>query len=241
LVYILGYIPAHNRVYLAERDMHIYAYALSLSVVEYQTAVLRGDMEGAAEILPTLPKEQLNKVARFLERRDLKEIRIQVTSDPDHKFDLSLQLDDPDAAVDIKALGDRALAVWRFDLAREAFERTNDLSALVLLLLSTGDREGLHRLTVAAEKKGANNLAFATFFQLGGTKAGVTVDLLVKTNRAPEAALFARMYASSLAPLVVDVWRAELRSKNKPRVAACVAHPVENAGLFREGWQEALG
>lgn len=44
-----------------------------------------------------------------------------------------------------------------------------------------------------AEKTGANNLAFATFFQLGDTKA--CVDLLVKTNRAPEAALFARTYA----------------------------------------------
>lgn len=68
-MYVLGYIPAHNRVYLADKDMNVYGYALSLSVVEYQTAVLRGDMEAAAEILPTLPKEQLNKVARFLESR----------------------------------------------------------------------------------------------------------------------------------------------------------------------------
>lgn len=88
---------------------------------------------------------------------------MQVTSDPDHKFDLSLQLDDLDAAVDIvrsipeneaqikwKALGDRALSVWRFDLAREAFERANDLSALMLLLLSTGDREGLQQLGATA-------------------------------------------------------------------------------------------
>lgn len=88
---------------------------------------------------------------------------MQVTSDPDHKFDLSLQLDDLDAAVDIvraipeneaetkwKALGDRALSVWRFDLAREAFERANDLSASMLLLLSTGDREGLQQLAATA-------------------------------------------------------------------------------------------
>ena len=88
---------------------------------------------------------------------------MQVTSDPDHKFDLSLQLDDLDAAVDIvrsipeneaetkwNALGDRALSVWRFDLAREAFERANDLSALMPLLLSTGDREGLQRLAATA-------------------------------------------------------------------------------------------
>lgn len=88
---------------------------------------------------------------------------MQVTNDPDHKFDLSLQLDDLDTAVDIvrsvpeneaetkwKALGDRALSVWRFDLAREAFERANDLSALMLLLLSTGDREGLQQLAATA-------------------------------------------------------------------------------------------
>ena len=33
-MYILGYIPAHNRVYLSDKDMNIYGYALSLSVVE---------------------------------------------------------------------------------------------------------------------------------------------------------------------------------------------------------------
>ena len=60
-------MPAHNRVYLADKDLHIYGHSLALSVVEYQTAVLRGDMDAAAEILPTLPKDQLNKVARFLE------------------------------------------------------------------------------------------------------------------------------------------------------------------------------
>jgi coatomer subunit beta' len=62
-------MPAHNRVYLADKDMVLYAYSLSLSVVEYQTAVLRADMEAAAEILQNVPADQLNKVARFLEGR----------------------------------------------------------------------------------------------------------------------------------------------------------------------------
>jgi len=68
-LYLLGYIPAHNRVYLADKDLNLYGYSLSLNVVEYQTAVLRSDMDAAEEILPTLPKDQLNKVARFLEGR----------------------------------------------------------------------------------------------------------------------------------------------------------------------------
>jgi len=42
-------------------------------------------------------------------------------------------------------------------------------------------------------EKGQNNLAFATLFQLGDTKS--CVDLLVKTQRIPEAAIFARTYA----------------------------------------------
>ncbi|KAG7447824.1 coatomer protein [Guyanagaster necrorhizus] len=250
-LYLLGYIPAHNRVYLADKDVNIYGYSLSLSVVEYQTAVLRGDMTAADEILPMLPREQLNKVARFLEGRDLKELALKVTTDPDHKFDLCLQLDDLDTAVEItrsipeleaeakwKALGDRALTVWRFDLARESFEKAGDLSALMLLLLATGDRDGLKALSSKASEKGLNNLAFATLFQLGD--ASSCVDLLMKTQRAPEAALFARTYAPSQVPKAVNAWQADLKTKNRPKIAASVAHPEENADLFEEGWEDAL-
>jgi hypothetical protein len=49
-LYLLGYIPSHNRVYLTDKDHRIFGYALSLSVVEYQTAILRGDTAEAAEI-----------------------------------------------------------------------------------------------------------------------------------------------------------------------------------------------
>lgn len=68
---LLGYIPAHNRVYVADKDMNVYGYALALNVIEYQTAVLRGDMDAAAEILPNVPKDQRNKIARFLEGRGM--------------------------------------------------------------------------------------------------------------------------------------------------------------------------
>ena len=66
-VYLLGYLPTHNRVYVADKDMGIFSYALSLSVIEYQTAVLRGDMAGADAILPNIPADQRNRIARFLE------------------------------------------------------------------------------------------------------------------------------------------------------------------------------
>ncbi|KAK7461035.1 Coatomer subunit beta' [Stygiomarasmius scandens] len=255
-LYLLGYIPSHNRIYLADKDFNIYGYALSLSVVEYQTAVLRGDMEAAAEILPTIPKEQRNRVARFLEGRDLKEMAIEITTDPDHKFDLALQLDDLDTALDIvraipdadapeaevkwKNLGDRALGAWRFDLAKECFEKAGDLSALMLLLLAMGEdgKEGLKGVAKAAEEKGQNNLAFATHFQLGDASA--CVDLLLKTQRAPEAAMFARTYAPSQVPKAVDAWQTDLQAKGRPKIAASIAHPDKNPELFEEGWEDAL-
>jgi len=66
-MYLLGYIPAHNRVYVADKDMGIFSFSLSLTLVEYQTAILRGDYDTANELLPTIPNDQRNKIARFLE------------------------------------------------------------------------------------------------------------------------------------------------------------------------------
>jgi coatomer subunit beta' len=104
---------------------------------------------------------------------DLKELALQITTDPDHKFDLALSLDDLDTALQIthtileneseikwKTLGDRALTVWRFDSAKECFEKAGDLSALMLLLMAMGDRDGLKLL---AGKAGASSL-FLFFF-----------------------------------------------------------------------------
>ncbi|KAI0690264.1 coatomer beta [Cytidiella melzeri] len=250
-LYLLGYIPAHNRVYLADKDVNIYSYSLSLSLVEYQTAVLRGDMEAANEILPNIPKEQRNKVATFLEGRDMKELALQITTDPDHKFDLSLQLDDLDAAVEIartvpeleaeikwKAIGDRALAAWRFDLARDSYEKANDLNALMLLLLAIGDSQGLAKVAAKAEEKGQNNLAFAALLQIG--KPAECVDLLIKTQRAPEAAMFARTYAPSKMPAAVTAWKLELQAKGRGKIASALADPVETPDLFAEGWKDAV-
>lgn len=66
-MYLLGYLPSHNRIYVADKDMGIYSYSLSLTVIEYQSAVLRGDLGAAQEILPSVPADQRNKIARFLE------------------------------------------------------------------------------------------------------------------------------------------------------------------------------
>jgi len=113
-----------------------------------------------------------------------------------------------------------------------------DLNALMLLLLSIGDRDGLKKLANGAVEKGQNNLAFAALFQLGDKKS--CVDLLVKTQRIPEAAIFARTYAPSLVPKVVETWREDLVSRNRPKLAARIASPSEQPNVFGEGWEDVL-
>ena len=109
------------------------------------------------------------------------------------------------------------------------------------------------------EEKGQNNLAFAILLQLGDSTA--CVDLLTKTQRAPEAALFARTYApryiflffspssaypahifihSSQASKAVQAWKSELTSKKRTKIAAIIADPSSNPELFEEGWEEVL-
>jgi len=71
-MYLLGYIPRDNRIYLSDKDLNVYSYALPLSLIEYQTAVLRNDMETANKILPNIPSEQRTRIARFLEGQSMK-------------------------------------------------------------------------------------------------------------------------------------------------------------------------
>ncbi|KAH6905713.1 WD40-repeat-containing domain protein [Coprinopsis sp. MPI-PUGE-AT-0042] len=70
---------------------------------------------------------------------------LEPAQERDYKFDLTLSLDDLDTAANIvrvvsvaeaavrwKSLGDRALGVWRFDLARESLKAAGDLGSLFL-------------------------------------------------------------------------------------------------------------
>lgn len=66
-MYLLGYLPTQNKIYLADKDVNVFSYSLSVSLIDYQTAILRGDMDSAKQILPSVPSDQRNRVARFLE------------------------------------------------------------------------------------------------------------------------------------------------------------------------------
>jgi coatomer subunit beta' len=49
-MYLLGYIPADNRLYLGDKELNVVSFSLLLSVLEYQTAVMRKDFDTADKV-----------------------------------------------------------------------------------------------------------------------------------------------------------------------------------------------
>jgi coatomer subunit beta' len=246
-MYVLGYIQRDSRIYLADKDVSVTSFALSLSVLEYQTLVLRGDMETAEELLPSIPADQLNKIARFLEGQGHKELALSIATDPEHKFDLALALGQLPIALELartadaehkwKTVGDAALTGWDVALAAECFTNAKDLGSLLLLYSSTGDRAGLKALADQAEANGAHNVAFSCLWQLGDVES--CINLLTKTGRAAEAVLFSQTYKPSATTKTVKLWKESLEKEKKTKVARMIGVPGEDEELFPE-WDEYL-
>jgi coatomer subunit beta' len=98
-MYILGYLAREGRVFLVDKAGSVVSYGLCLAVLEYQTVVVRRDFGAANRILPEVPREHLNSIAKFLESQGFKEQALVVADDPDIKFDLALQLGKLDMAL----------------------------------------------------------------------------------------------------------------------------------------------
>ena len=246
-MYILGYLQRDSRVYLTDKDLAVTSFALSLPVLEYQTLVLREDMETAAELLPSIPQDQLNKIARFLEGQGHKELALEVATDSEHKFDLALSLNQLEIAVELareadsdhkwKTLGDAGLAAWDVPLATECFVNAKDLGSLLLVYTSTSDRAGLAKLAEQASEAGSHNVAFSCRWSLGDVPG--CIDILVKTGRLAEAVLFSQTYQPSLTTGLVTQWKESLEKSKKGRVAKALGMPGEDEELFPE-WEDWL-
>lgn len=241
--YLLGYVSSQNRIYVIDKDLEIRSYALAKSLIDYQSAILSNDYELAESILPTIPIDQKNKVARFLESQNLKDLAMNVATDNDQKFELAVELGKLDEANQLaketpkvdsqnkwRLLGDKALENWDIKLASECFKKAQDLPALLLIYTSSNDREGLIELSKSATEKGEHNVAFAALLQLGNPEE--CIDCLMRTERFSEAALFASTYSKSRLQECTMAWKNSLFSEKKDKIAKSIAEPKDNPELF---------
>lgn len=234
-MYVLGYVANSGAVFVADKDLTVMPYKLSLDVITYQTLVLRGDLEGANEILPKIPESELTKLARFLEAQGYVELALEMTRDQDHEFDLSLRLNRLDIAERIahddakwKLLGDKALEQWNVELAQTCFEKASDFESLLLVHTSTGDHASLKELAVKASEVGKYNIAFNALWHVGEVQQ--CVDLLNKTNRHAEAALLATTYGIEVSVSVTQ-WKQRLEATGRGKIASALGDELEVADV----------
>lgn len=246
-MYVLGYLPRDGRIYVCDKDVAVTSFALSLNVIEYQTLVLRGELDIANEMLPDIPEEQKNKIARFLEGQGYKDQALEIATDSEHRFDLALGLGQLEIALQLareadvehkwKTVGDTALSSWNLALAEECFKHARDLSSLLLLYTSSSDAAGLRSLADKAKDAGLHNIAFSALWHTGDLDG--CIDLLLATNRVAEAVLFAQTYKPSRCPAIAAQWKKELETAGKAKVARLLGVPGEDEEMFPE-WDEAL-
>ena len=147
-MYLLGYVPRHNRLYLGDKELAIVSFGLELSVLEYQTAIMRGDFNTADTLLGAIPRSQRTRVAHFLEKQGYKQQALAVSTDSEHRFELALQLGELKIAESLaleahsqhkwRQLAELATQQGELKQAQEALHHANDLGGLLLLATSSG-------------------------------------------------------------------------------------------------------
>jgi len=254
---LLGYLS--NRVYLMNKQKQVSSYLLSETVLKYQTAVCRGNFALANEILSQIPRNFLGKIARFLEAKNFKEAALQVATDPEHKFELALQLEKFDLALDImnkemvpqstskeelegkwKQLGDLALSKGNVALAEQCALNASDYTSLLLIYSSTGNRDRLLSLFAEALAAGQTNTAFCAAILVKDYPSAI--EVLIKAQRFPEASFMALNFCPSKTSACVQLWKKEMIEAGHGlslRIARALADPSERPELF-PGFAEAL-
>merc|ERR1712137_1424475 len=240
-MYPIGYAPKQSRIYCADKSVNLVSYSLDLSIINYQTAILRDDFEAADQILPKIPMDQRNRIAQFLEKQGHSEMALNIATDPDLKFELALQLNKLNTAYTLakeaeseekwKLLGDSGLQNGEIGLARECFIHAEDLGGLLSLCIATGDVAGLEKVASKAKEEGQNNISFVSSFLMKDIPS--CIELLCETGRIPEAAFLARTYMPSKISEVVALWKDDLK-KTSVKAAESLADPQEYPNLFPE-------
>lgn len=210
-----------SRVYACDKDLNIVSYKILLTVLQYQTAVMRRDFDSADKLLRTIPREQWTRVAQFLEKQGFRKQALAVSQDPEHRFELAISLGELDTAKELAQQSDSEekwrqlaqVATLKSDLvlAGECLRRAKDYGGLLLLASCAGSPQLMGLLANDSHTAGQHNVAFLSTLMLGDVEK--CLNILIETDRLPEAAFFARTYCPSHVPRIVSLWREKAAKK----------------------------
>ncbi|KAL4488970.1 hypothetical protein ABPG72_005757 [Tetrahymena utriculariae] len=233
--FILGHIPTQDRLYMLDKFFNISSFDLPVKVAKYQSLIGDEQYDQAAELIKQIDVKYYDKLAKFLDQFDKKEMAFNIASDPEHKFELALLLgklneanliaQETQSPSQLKQVGD--LALFQGDLTRaiNCFKQSEDINSLLLIYTSLGLREELEELGKKAEEQKRMNVAFQIYFSLADLDK--CIDILVKSGRISEAAMFAKTYCPSRISELTKLWKEDLIKSHHQFAAQKIADPMD--------------
>lgn len=139
------------------------------------------------------------------------------------RFGLALKLGRLDDAKEIadeskseekwKQVADLAMESGSFSIAEDCMLKAKDFNGLLLYYSCIGNREKLIYLAKTAEISGYHNVAYSSYFLLNNLEK--CFDILVKSHKYPEAALFCRTYYPFKLGETIDLWNREINLEDQ--------------------------
>ena len=216
-----GYLPSSNKLFLMNKSFQLVSYTFPQSFVNYQMAILKKDFVSAEKILATIPAEYQERVVNFLEKFELYELCYKICTNLNHKFSLAIKLKklkdarvlalDQNSTEKWKMVADLALELGEFKHAEEAMIAAKDFNGLLLYYSIIGDRDKIYLLAENADNDGYYNIAFSCYFQLNDLEK--CYEILIKSHKYPEAALFCRTYVPSKLSSVLEQWNNQINNE----------------------------
>merc|ERR1712129_226643 len=102
-------------------------------------------------------------------------------------------------------------------------------SLLYLLYTSTNNKEGLLKLYKLSVSESKFNVAFNVLFYIGDMEK--CIDLLVETDKIPQAAMMSRAYCPSKIDFVTKIWKEKLQTIS-PSAASALGTPQTHPDCF---------
>lgn len=179
-MFVLGYVPQKNRIFLINKALKITSYELLTSVIEAQRLISQTEpgttsedpqFRHLKEVIDQVPETHIGKIAKYLESMNFKDIAFHITVDEEHKFDLAVSLNkirdayeialnDPHNYEKLRKVGDISLKIGDLNLAEQCYLKSNDYNSLLLIYSSLGDAEGMKNVAELALKDKKYNIAY---------------------------------------------------------------------------------
>ena len=233
--FLLGYLQSKERIYLINKNFEIISYALPLSFINYQIAILEKDFDKADTLFDSIPDEYNEKIIVFLEKFNYNELSYKITKNLNQKFSLALKLRKLEDAWELakkesnpekmKMTAALAIELGEFSFAEKAMLEGDDYTGLLLYYSAIQDKKKLKELAFKAREHGIFNIAFSSYFQLNDLDS--CLSILVDSKKYPEASIFCRTYCPNKLGDVLDKWNKMIEEKEENnRMSIKIVNPL---------------